>query len=214
MSAISPAGTETGALGVTPRARFSVGVFCGSRLGARPEYAAAARELGEAIGRHGWRLVYGGGEVGLMGMTARAAVAAGAEVLGIIPQRLLDREVGKRDISELQVTTTMFARKELLIDESDAFVVLPGGLGTLDEILDAVTLRQLDYHAKPILLVDLGGYWQSCRVLFEHVIAEGFAEPSAMALLELVPDVPAVIARLSARARLADTAVSDNNVRV
>lgn len=188
--------------GVAERARpFSVGLFCGSRPGRNPAHAEAARELGEAIGRRRWRLVYGGGDVGLMGTTARAALAAGAEVLGIIPQRLLEREAGKRDITRLQVTRTMFERKELMIAGSDAFVVLPGGLGTLDEILDAVTLRQLGYHDKPVLLVDIDGYWARCRALFEHVIAEGFAEPGTMALLEVVPDVVTCGLRLEAACR-------------
>jgi uncharacterized protein (TIGR00730 family) len=176
--------------------RFSVGLFCGSRLGADPAHAAAAEQLGREIGRRGWRLVYGGGEVGLMGTTARSAMAAGAEVLGIIPQRLLDREVGKRDISELRVTATMFERKEQLIQASDAFAVLPGGLGTLDEILDAVTLRQLGYHAKPILLIDLGGYWQPSRAVFERFVAAGFADASATRLYELVPNIASALLRL------------------
>jgi uncharacterized protein (TIGR00730 family) len=173
-------------------------VFCGSRPGARPDYAAAAAELGQAVGRRGWRLVYGGGEVGLMGVTARAAVAAGGEVLGIIPRRLLEREVGKRDLTELRVTATMFERKEALIAEADAFVALPGGLGTLDEILDAVTLRQLGYHAKPILLVDLGGYWRPSAELFARFVDEGFAGPDVTGLYELLPDVAATLARLDA----------------
>lgn len=175
---------------------LSVGLFCGSRPGARPACALAAEALGSGIGGRGWRLVYGGGEVGLMGVAARAAMAAGGEVLGIIPRRLLDREVGKRDITELRVTRTMFDRKEQLIGEADAFVVLPGGLGTLDEVMDAVTLRQLGYHAKPVLLVDLGGFWQPYRALVERFVIEGFAEPSALTLQELVPDVAAALARL------------------
>jgi uncharacterized protein (TIGR00730 family) len=151
---------------------------------------------GEAIGGRGWRLVYGGGEVGLMGVAARAALGAGGTVLGIIPQRLLDREVGKRDLTELRITATMFERKELLIREADAFLVLPGGLGTLDEILDVVTLRQLGYHAKPILLLDLGGYWRACQALFEQFVAAGFADPGAACLQELVPDVAGAMAIL------------------
>ena len=185
----------------THPAAFSVAVFCGSRFGVDPAHRAAASEIGAAIGGRGWRLVYGGGEVGLMGVTARAALEAGGPVLGIIPQRLLDREVGKRDLTELRVTATMFERKELLIREADAFVVLPGGLGTLDEILDAVTLRQLGYHQKSILLLDLGGYWQACVALFAQFAAAGFAEPSAVDLVELVPDVAGTMARLDAAAR-------------
>jgi uncharacterized protein (TIGR00730 family) len=179
-------------------AGFGVGVFCGSRLGGNPAYEAAAMALGTALGQRGWRLVYGGGDVGLMGAAARAAMAAGASVQGIIPQRLMEREVGKRDITELRVTRNMFDRKELLIDCSDAFVALPGGLGTLDEILDAVTLRQLGYHAKPILLVDLDGFWRRTRAVLEQFVAEGFAEASALALCELVPDVAAAVRRLEA----------------
>lgn len=180
---------------------FSVGLFCGSRPGAHPDFAVAAEALGAAIGGKGWRLVYGGGEVGLMGIAARAAMAAGGEVLGIIPQRLLEREVGKRDITELRVTPTMFERKAELVHEADAFLVLPGGLGTLDEILDAVTLRQLGYHDKPILLLDLGGFWQRTHAVFTQLVAEGFADASALQLYELVPDVPAMIARLHETAR-------------
>lgn len=180
---------------------FSVAVFCGSRLGHDAAHEAAARELGAAIGQRGWQLVYGGGDVGLMGVTARSALAAGAPVLGIIPQRLLEREIGKVDLSELRITGTMFERKEQLIEAADAFVALPGGLGTLDEILDAVTLRQLGYHAKPILLVDLGGYWQACQALFDHFVAAGFADAATARLHELVPDVAAAVARLEAAAR-------------
>lgn len=183
-------------LGGQGLATFSVGVFCGSRLGNDPAHRDAAVVLGEAIARRGWRLVYGGGEVGLMGVTARAALSAGGTVLGVITERLLDPEVGKRDVSELVITTTMFERKAILIRESDAFLVLPGGLGTLDEILDAVTLRQLGYHAKPILLLDLGGYWRACQSLFDQFVAAGFADPAAARLHELVPDAAAALDHL------------------
>lgn len=140
-----------------------------------------------------------------MGIAARAALAAGGPVLGVIPQRLLDREVGKRDVTELRVTATMFERKQLLIQEADAFVALPGGLGTLDEILDAVTLRQLGYHAKPILLVDLGGFWQPYRAMVDQFVTSGFADAAAMQLVELVPDVAAAVRRLQAAARIPAT---------
>lgn len=185
--------TELGERGL---ATFSVGVFCGSRLGNDPAHRDAAEALGEAIARRGWRLVYGGGEVGLMGATARAALSAGGTVLGVITERLLDAEVGKRDVSELVITATMFERKAILIREADAFLALPGGLGTLDEILDVVTLRQLGYHAKPILLLDLGGYWRACQALFDQFVAAGFADPTAARLHELVPDAAAALDRL------------------
>jgi uncharacterized protein (TIGR00730 family) len=173
-------------------------MFCGSRPGGCPDHAAAAAAFGRAVGRRGWRLVYGGGEVGLMGIAARAAIGVGGEVLGVIPQRLLEREVGKRDLTELRVTATMFERKEALIAEADAFVALPGGLGTLDEILDAVTLRQLGYHDKPIVLVDLGGYWRPAAELIARFVAHGFADPRVTRLYELLPDVTATLARLDA----------------
>ena len=181
-----------------PAARFSVGVFCGSRTGSDPAFAVLAAALGTAIGRRGWRLVYGGGEVGLMGVVARAALDAGGTALGVIPQRLLDREVGKRDLTELRVTATMFERKADLIREADAFVALPGGLGTLDEILDVLTLRQLGYHAKPMLLLDHEGFWRGFAAVVTQFVAAGFAEASAVRLQELVPDLEAVLARLDA----------------
>jgi uncharacterized protein (TIGR00730 family) len=194
--------TDGSSDGGTAGTLLSVGVFCGSRLGNDPAHRDAAVALGEAIARRGWRLVYGGGDVGLMGVTARSAQAAGAAVLGIIPRRLLEREVGRVDLSELRITATMFERKEQLIEAADAFVALPGGLGTLDEILDAMTLRQLGYHTKPILLVDLGGYWRPCLALFDQFVAAGFADAAAARLPELVPDVATAVARLEATARL------------
>lgn len=177
-------------------APFSVAVFCGSRFGADPAHSAAAAEMGAAIGIRGWRLVYGGGEVGLMGVVARAALDAGGTVLGVIPQRLMDREVGKYDLTELRVTATMFERKADLIAEADAFVALPGGLGTLDEILDVLTLRQLGYHTKPLLLFDHDGYWRAFEAIVTQFVASGFADASAAHLYELVSDLPAVLARL------------------
>ena len=184
---------------------FSVAVFCGSRPGHDPVFAEIAASLGGMIGERGWRLVYGGGEVGLMGVVARAALDAGGAVLGVIPQRLMDREVGKHDLTELRVTATMFDRKADLIREADAFVALPGGLGTLDEILDVLTLRQLGYHAKPVLLVDLGGFWQPYRAMVDQFVTSGFADAAAMQLVELVPDVAAAVRRLQAAARLPAT---------
>ncbi|HET6466782.1 MAG TPA: TIGR00730 family Rossman fold protein [Geminicoccaceae bacterium] len=180
---------------------FSVCVFCGSRVGRNPAFIAAAAELGGGLGARGWRLVYGGGEVGLMGVVANAVLAAGGQALGLIPRRLLDREVGKRDLTELQVTETMFERKERMIAQSDAFVCLPGGLGTLDELLEVLTLRQLGYHDKPIVLTDVAGYWNSCGALLDQVIAQGFADPSVRTLLALVPSVAVTLELLEAQRR-------------
>jgi uncharacterized protein (TIGR00730 family) len=177
-------------------APFSVAVFCGSRPGLDPVFSGIAEALGMAIGERGWRLVYGGGEVGLMGVVARATLDAGGLVLGVIPQRLLEREVGKRDLTELRVTATMFERKADLIAEADAFVALPGGLGTLDEILDVLTLRQLGYHTKPLLLLDHAGFWRAFEGMVRQFVAAGFADASAACLYELVSDVPEALARL------------------
>lgn len=177
---------------------FSVCVFCGSRVGKRAEFAAMAEALGRAMGERGWRLVYGGGEVGLMGITATAVMRSGGQVLGIIPQHLDRVEIAKRDISELVVTRTMYDRKERMIDASDAFVCLPGGLGTLDELLEVMTLRQLRLHDKPIILAERSGFWAGIRPMLAHVVEEGFADRSALDLVETIEGEAAILHRLEA----------------
>jgi uncharacterized protein (TIGR00730 family) len=174
----------------------SVCVFCGSRFGRDPAYREAALRFGELAGRAGLELVYGGGDVGLMGLIADAATKAGGHVTGFIPTRLLEREVGHRGIAELVVTRSMFERKERMIAMADAFVVLPGGLGTLDEVLEVITLRQLDYHDKPIVLVDIQGFFQPFRALIDFVVAEEFATPACARLFETVSTVEAAFATL------------------
>lgn len=178
--------------------RFSVCVFCGSRFGADPAHRGLAARLGTAVARRGWRLVYGGGEVGLMGVAATAAIEAGGEVLGIIPRRLMQREIGKRDLSELLVTETMAERKERMIAVSDAFVCLPGGLGTLDELLEVMTLKQLGYVGQPIVLVD-GVFWRPFVELVEYTVRQGFAQPVEPPLLEVAADLDAAMASLAAQ---------------
>jgi len=172
---------------------FSICVFCGSRYGVDPRFQAAATRFGELVGGAGLRLIYGGGHVGLMGAVADAAVTAGAEVVGFIPTGLLAREVGHRAITELIVTSTMYQRKQEMIDRADAFVILPGGLGTLDELLEVITLRQLRYQDKPVVLVNLGGYWDPLLALVDRVIESEFAAPSARALYEVVGTVDEVL---------------------
>jgi len=179
-------------------AGFSVCVFCGSRAGARPSYQTAAEALGQAIAAQGWRLVYGAGDIGLMGAVAGTAQAAGAETFGVIPLHLLTREVGKRDLSRFIVTENMHERKKVMFMNSDAIVVLPGGAGSLDEFFEVLTWRQLGLHRKPILVLNTDGYWDPLWALVKHVVAEGFAEPSLLGFAERVPDVPALIARLKA----------------
>lgn len=176
----------------------SVCVFCGSREGARAAYGAAADEMGIALAKAGWRLVYGAGDVGLMGRTARAAQAAGGATFGVIPEHLVRWEVGKTDLTRYVVTETMHERKKVMFMNCDAIVVLPGGAGSLDEFFEVLTLRQLDLHAKPILLLDIDGYWQPLIHLLDHVIDEGFADGSVRDFYSVVPDVAAALAALRA----------------
>jgi uncharacterized protein (TIGR00730 family) len=174
----------------------SLCVFCGSQHGADRRFRAAAARLGELAAGAGLKLIYGGGRVGLMGAVADAAMATGGEVLGLIPARLLELEVGHRAISELIVARDMFDRKDQMIARADGFVVLPGGLGTLDELLEVVTLRQLGYHNKPIVLVNLAGYWDPLIALVDQVITHGFAAPNVRALYRVVASVDEVLPAL------------------
>jgi uncharacterized protein (TIGR00730 family) len=174
----------------------SLCVFCGSQHGSDRRFRAAATRLGELVAGAGLKLIYGGGRIGLMGAAADAAMAAGGEVVGLIPARLLEREVGHRAITELIVARDMFDRKDQMIARADAFVVLPGGLGTLDELLEVVTLRQLGYHGKPIVLVNLAGYWDPLIALVDQVIKHGFAAPHVRTLYRAVDSVDEVLPAL------------------
>lgn len=176
----------------------SICLYCGARAGSRAGLVGAAEALGGLIAAEGWRLVYGAGDVGLMGAVARTAAAAGAETLGVIPVHLMRREAARSDPGRLIVTETMHERKKVMFMNADAIVVLPGGAGTLDEFFEALTWRQLGLHAKPILLLDIAGYWQPLVALIDHVVAEGFAEPSLRDYIGVVPDVPALAAALRA----------------
>ena len=153
----------------------SVCVYCGSRSGAMPAYAAAAEALGTRLAEHGLRLVYGAGDVGLMGTVARAAQAAGGETFGVIPQHLVKRETGKTDLTTYVVTETMHERKKVMLYNADAVVVLPGGMGSLDELFEAVTWAQLGLHGKPIVILNTEGYWEPLRALISHIVDQGFA---------------------------------------
>lgn len=174
----------------------SVCVFCGSRAGARPAYASAARATGTMLAARGWRLVYGAGDVGLMGEVARAAQNAGGATFGVIPQHLFRLEVGKRDLTTFVVTENMHERKKVMFMNCDAIVVLPGGAGSLDEFYEVLTWRQIGLHEKPILLLDTEGYWQPLLALNAHVVAEGFAEQSLLDGVQVVADVGALEAAL------------------
>lgn len=177
--------------------RFSVCVYCGSRPGADPAYAEAARTVGEAIAARGWRLVYGAGDVGLMGTVARAATEAGAPTLGVIPAHLLNREAPLGIFGDRVVTETMHERKKVMLMNADAVVVLPGGAGSLDEFFEVLTWAQLGLHAKPIVLLNVAGYWDPLVALVDHVIAQGFADESLRRLVRVCDDVETAMAALS-----------------
>lgn len=174
----------------------SICVFCGSRFGVDPAYRQAAEETGAMIARNGWRLVYGAGDVGLMGTVATATQASGGQTFGVIPVHLLEREVGKRDLSSFIVTENMHERKKVMFMNCDAIVVLPGGAGSLDEFFEIVTWRQLRLHNKPIILLNVNGYWEPLRGLLDHVIAQGFADNSLLDFVTVAEDANAVEAIL------------------
>jgi uncharacterized protein (TIGR00730 family) len=167
----------------------SICVFSGSSPGARPEYATAARALGRGLARRGLRVVYGGGGTGLMAHVADAALAADGEVIGVIPQHLVDDEVAHRGLPELRVTATMHERKAAMAELSDGFVALPGGFGTLEEFAEVVTWAQLGLHAKPCGLLDVAGYYRPLLAFFDQAVAERFvrAEYRAMVLADTDP---------------------------
>jgi uncharacterized protein (TIGR00730 family) len=168
-------------------------VFCGASMPNDSRLLAATAQLGALIGEAGLELVYGGGRVGLMGIIADAALAAGASVTGVIPHDLNDREIGHPGLSHLVVVGDMQERKRQMFALADAIAVLPGGLGTLDEAFEAITLRQLHYNDKPIVLIDLDGFWTPLVALIDHVIAQGFAVPSARALFRVVGRIEDVV---------------------
>jgi uncharacterized protein (TIGR00730 family) len=173
-------------------------VFTGSRPGARPEYAAVARALGAAIARRGSGLVYGGASVGVMRETADAALAAGGEVIGVIPRALVDHEVAHHGLTELRVVETMHIRKATMVELSDGFVALPGGFGTLDELFEILTWAQLGMHQKPIGLVNVIGFWDPLVKLIDHMVEEGFVPEDQRGLLLVESDPGALLAKMDA----------------
>jgi uncharacterized protein (TIGR00730 family) len=177
---------------------FSVCVYCGSRDGVDPAYAQAATECGTMLAHNGWRLVYGAGDVGLMGRVARAAQAGGGDTFGVIPQHLLDWEVGKTDLTTFIVTETMHERKKVMLMNADAVVVLPGGAGSMDELFEALTWRQLGLHAKPIFVLNQNGYWDPLLALMDQIIDQGFADESLRDFLTVVLDVDTLTTHLAA----------------
>jgi uncharacterized protein (TIGR00730 family) len=175
-------------------------VFCGSSVGARPDYADAARRVGESLAKAGLGLVYGGGNIGLMGTVARAALAAGGEVIGVIPRALMQKELGLRECTELREVASMHERKQLMADLSDGFIALPGGLGTLEELAEVSSWAQLGLHRKPIGLLGPPGYWEALLSWLDHAVDEGFVSLANRALLRLDPDLEALLDRFGWRA--------------
>ncbi|MEA2739471.1 MAG: hypothetical protein QOH05_2778 [Acetobacteraceae bacterium] len=174
----------------------SLAVFCGSRVGIKPAYADAGRVLGHGLGRAGIRLVFGGGRIGIMGVVADAVLEAGGKVLGVIPEFLTQWEVAHENVTEMVITDSMHSRKRRLYEESDAFLVMPGGLGTFDEAFEIITWRQLRLHDKPIILCNVAGSVEPLVATIDHAIAHGFADPASRNLFEVIEGVPAVLDRL------------------
>ncbi len=173
-----------------------VTVFCGSRTGHDPRHAAAAAALARSLAQHGLGLVYGAGGCGLMGILADAALAAGGEVVGVIPEALATVELLHPRLTQTHVVADMHARKALMAELGDAFVALPGGYGTFEELFEVVTWAQLGMHEKPIFVLDVGGYYAPLAALLDHAVASGFIAPTHRAVVRLLPSVEAVIEAL------------------
>jgi uncharacterized protein (TIGR00730 family) len=171
----------------------SICVFCGSSNGADPAYVQTAKELGQRIAAAGLGLVFGGATVGLMGVLADAALAGGAEVIGVMPEVLMDREIANRGITHFHVVKTMHERKALMYDHADAFIVLPGGYGTLDEFMEIVTWAQLKIHQKPCILLNINGYYDSFLAFLDHAVAQGFIKPENRRLIQVADDAEAAL---------------------
>lgn len=175
----------------------SVCVYCGSRMGNKPYYEKLAKNMGHLVAEHNMQLVYGAGSIGLMGTVARAAADRGADVIGIIPEHLDAVEITQDGLSELHVTDDMHERKKMMFDRSDAFIVLPGGLGTLDETMEMMTWAQLSLHAKPIVLVNYKDFWTPLMELIKHVVDDGFASPDHADLIKEVKSAEEAIEYLA-----------------
>ena len=175
----------------------SICVFCGSREGSNPAYVAAAKETGRAIARRGWKLVYGGGHVGMMGAVADAALAEGGEVIGVMPRALLTREIAHPGITRIHLVTSMHRRKALMASLSDGFLTLPGGYGTLEEFFETLTWAQLGLHTKPCALLDVAGFWNHLLEMVNTQIAEGFVPEEHLRLILSGEDPDEILDRMS-----------------
>ncbi len=177
----------------------SLCVYCGSSRGVAPSHLDCATRLGREAARRGFRLVFGGGHVGLMGAAADGALAEGGEVIGIIPESLMAKEVGHDRLTRLEVVDTMHARKARMAELSDAFCALPGGFGTLDELFEIVTWRQLGFHGKPVFLVNQDEFWRPLITLIEHQVAHGYVNQHAAQLITVVDSVDGLFAQLASQ---------------
>ncbi len=187
----------------------SLCVYCGSSGAVAGAYREAASELGGRLAEAGIEVVFGGGRVGLMGLLADAAVARGGRVTGVIPARLRDAELAYQGVGELVVVDSMHARKAMMAKRADAFAILPGGIGTLDETFEILSWKQLGLHDKPIFLVDIEGYWAPLRNLFDHIVNRGFAQPKTHGLLRVVTTVAALMTALVERPSATRGTVAD-----
>ena len=172
-------------------------VFCGSSHGANPAYAEAAQNAGRELARRGIGLVYGGGNVGLMGVVADAVLAAGGDAIGVIPEALMAKELGHGGLSELRVVKTMHERKALMAELSDGFIALPGGIGTFEEFFEIVTWAQLGFHSKPCALLNVNGFYDPLLHLLDHAIAERFVKPKQRDLVLVDSDFSALLERMA-----------------
>lgn len=179
---------------------LTICVYCGSRPGNSQSFRDVAVALGTAIGRLGWQMVYGGGRAGLMGLVADAALTAGARVKGVIPESLMQRELGHRGLHELQVVQTMHQRKRSMADSADAFIALPGGIGTLEELFEVWSWRHLAYHDRPIGLLDVEGFYAPLLAMLERAVAAGFMTRDQMAMLDVDSDPERLLHTLGAKA--------------
>lgn len=170
----------------------SIAIYCGAAVGARPAYAEAARELGQRMAQAGVRLVYGGGKVGLMGTIADAVLAHGGEAIGVIPVALMEKEVGHKGLTELHVVENMHQRKQMMADLSDAFIAMPGGIGTCEELFEVFTWLQIGYHAKPIGLLNVERYYDPLMTFMKTMVSEQFLKGAQLDQLQIA-ESPAVL---------------------
>jgi uncharacterized protein (TIGR00730 family) len=175
---------------------YNVCIFCGTSSGADPQYAEAARKVTRLLVQKGCRIIYGGGKLGLMGVVAEAAMAAGGYVIGIAPKLLLEKEIMHRGLSELHAVETIHERKVMMTGLAHAFLVLPGGYGTLDELFEVLTLQQLKVHDKPCGLLNVGGFFDTLSAYLDHATAQGFLLPEYRAMLSMDADPQALLAKI------------------